>query len=110
MSHKEDRVVAEFSRRASGPCLIEVHAGNGCEEVDSIGRTAELYDPSWRGEIAQVQSEIAEAKITKDAQDALTVLARRAHEEVDVTRQARVSMERHSVPANDEVLNLPRVQ
>ena len=87
-------MVAKFSGGASGPSLVEVYPGNGCEKVDAIGRTPQLYDPSGRREITQTQSEIPKAEIVQDLQNSLGIFARRPNEEINVTRQARVSMER----------------
>jgi len=38
------------------------------------------------------------------------ILGRRSNQEVDVASEPRMTMERHSVPADDEKLNAVKVQ
>ena len=79
-------------------------------QIDLIGRNAEMNDSAGRGEVFSRHDQAFETEVRQRGDGAGRVVERRFDEDVDVLGVTRPAMERARVPANDDGLNVVRVQ
>ncbi len=89
------------------PSLFECHSRYTCKKVDAVWRSSKLDDAPLSRQIFQTKIQTSESEFMQHIQETLSIVGSCSHQEVNVTSESRVAMERDSVPADNEILNLP---
>jgi hypothetical protein len=98
---KADSTVPKSAGDARRPRLVKLNSGNGRQQVDSIRRTPELYDPFGRNQIVRRNIERTKAERFQNLQDALSVVTGGS-----LCRQSVADgRERHGIATHHEILN-----
>src|ERR1043166_985289 len=71
---------------------------------------AQLNDPVRLEQITLGNPNAAESEVVEYSKKSVGVWRRHSDEKVDVTREARVTMKCHRVAANNEIVNVVRIQ
>ena len=92
------------------PSRIKVYSRDRGKNVDAVWRLAELQDSAAVEKIAFDDTQIPEPKRIEHCENTAHVLWRCANEEIDVTREPWMTVERDGVTADNNILNVVRVQ
>jgi hypothetical protein len=92
------------------PSGIEVYSRDRGKNVDAVWRLAELQDATALEKILFDDTQVPEPKCVEHRENTTHVLWRGANEEINVTRESRVTMKCDGVPADDNIFNVVRVQ
>jgi len=95
---------------ASLPGYIEIHARDGCKQIDAVRRSAELHHLFRDCECPGIEPDRAEAELLQDAEKTLRIIQSWADEEINIAGEARVAVEGNRITTDDQALNSVRVQ
>src|SRR3954471_23360807 len=103
-------MASKLAGRTGDPGFVKGYARNRRENVDAVRRPSELNDTVGRGQVVHGDIQITKAEAREHFENALRVFGPGVDEEVDVAGEPRMAVECDGMTADDEILNIPRVE
>jgi len=107
---KEYRETIQLAGYALGPSVGGGDTGDGGQQIDPVGRPAELNHLIRFSEVAGAEASQGKPKLVECGHDTSGVLFTRYNKQINVTGVARAPVEGKSKSANNQVLNAVRVE
>ena len=101
----KNRKAVEFGRHARGKSLVGFHAADTCEQIDAIGRPAELNHISRLREIGSGKIDIGKTEFADECDNLLRVFRGGTDENVEIACITRPPVKGETVRADYYVIN-----